>query len=306
MQVGKRPPISRGVTLIELAVVLALLGLVGSLIGGSLLRQQRFYRGAAELLGARENVRDAMEVLATDIRGLAVADTVRMMSDSAVEFFANIGVALTCSNATPTELGLAGITGPRGNTFTALVASPDSGDLAVVYRAGSDSAAGAWERARIESFAPRSSASVCLDSTNFAMAEGAGGFLLTLAAPLTSRVPPATPIRVIRRARYSLYRAGDGEWYLGYRRCNAVGPSVCGAVQPLSGPYRAYTSDPDQTGLLFEYFDANGAPTTSPLDLARVRITARSESRHRILLERGEWRPADSATMSVAVRNHAP
>jgi len=298
--------ISRGATLIELAVVLALIGIVGSIIGGSLLRQERFYRGATELLGARENVRDAMEVLATDLRGLAVADTVRLMSDSAVEFFADIGVVSTCSSATGTALGLAGRSGSRGNTFTALLTAPDSGDLAVIYRAGSDTAGPSWERARIESFASRSVATVCPEPTAFAVGEGGSGFLLTLAAPLTSPVPAGTPIRVIRRGRYSIYRAGDGGWYLGYRRCNALGPSVCGAVQPLSGPYRPYSSDRSQTGLLFEYFDGGDAPAASALDLARVRITARSESRQRILLEGRQWKPADSATVSIAVRNRAP
>lgn len=293
---------SRGVTLIELAVVLALLGIVGSVIGGSLLRQQRFYRGATELLGTRENVRDAIEVLATDIRGLAVADTVRVMSDSAIEFFANIGVALTCSSA-GTELMLAGTAGSRRSTFTAFLNPPDSGDLAVIYRKGTDSAGPTWERARIVSFASGSLTSICPDSNAFAVGDGARGFLLTLAAPSTPGVSAGTPIRVIRRARYSLYRAGDGEWYLGYRRCNAIGLPGCGAVQPLSGPYRPYSSDPDRTGLLFEYFDANGARTTSPLELARIRITARSESRQRIFLDRREWHPTDSATTSIAVRN---
>jgi Tfp pilus assembly protein PilW len=67
-----------GVTLAELAVVLALIGLLGSAIGVTLLRQQRFYRGTAELLHAREGVRDAMELLSTDLRGMSVADTVRL------------------------------------------------------------------------------------------------------------------------------------------------------------------------------------------------------------------------------------
>lgn len=306
MRLEIAPRVSRGVTLIELAVVLGLLGLTGAIIGGSLLRQQRFYRGAGELLGARENVRDAMEVLGADLQGMVIADTARVMSDSAVELFANVGVAVTCANAAGTELGLAGSSGPRGNTYTAFVTTPDSGDLAVIYRAGDDSVPQTWERARIASFAARSLAFVCPDSSSFAAGEAGKGFQLTLAAPLAFSIPAGTPVRVIRRVRYSLYRAGDSEWYLGYRRCNALGSSVCGAVQPLSGPYRPYSPDASRTGLLFEYFDANGAPTTSALDLARVRITARSESRHRILIDAGQWRPADSATVSIAVRNRTP
>jgi len=301
---GERSP--RGVTLIELAVVLALLGIVGSIIGTCLLRQQRFYRGAGELLGARENVRDAMEVISTDIRGLAVADTVRALGDSAIEFFANIGGAVVCSNVIGAEVGLAGSSGPRGNTLTALVSAPDSGDLAVIYRAGNDTVAPGWERARIASFTPRSLTTICPDSSAFAVGVGGQGFLLTLATPLTSGVAAGNPVRFIRRSRYSLYRAGDGEWYLGYRRCNAIGPSVCGAVQPLSGPYRAYGSDSTASGMRFEYFNGRGEPTTSAAELARVTITARSESRHRIPIDGRQWRPADSATVSIAVRNRAP
>ncbi|PYO46441.1 MAG: hypothetical protein DMD72_12805, partial [Gemmatimonadetes bacterium] len=48
----------RGFSLLELVVVLALLGVVGATIASLLLRQQRFYRSASELLYAREGVRD--------------------------------------------------------------------------------------------------------------------------------------------------------------------------------------------------------------------------------------------------------
>jgi hypothetical protein len=115
-------------------------------------------------------------------------------------------------------------------------------------------------------------------------------------------------VRFIRRGRYSLYRASDGDWYLGYRRCNALGSSVCGAIQPLSGPYRRYSSDPAATGLLFEYFDANGnrlGAGSSPLELARVDVTARAESRHHLIVEGRQSTPGDSATMSIAIRNRS-
>jgi len=51
---------------------------------------------AAELHYVRENVRDAMEVLSTDIRGMSLADTVRLGADSAIDFFANIGSSVVC------------------------------------------------------------------------------------------------------------------------------------------------------------------------------------------------------------------
>ncbi len=288
-------PERHGFSLLELVVVLVMLGLVGSTIGSLLLRQQRFYRAASELLYAREGVRDALEVLATDIRGIAVADTVRLLADSAIEVFSGIGSSVVCERTSDTELGL-----PRnfgsGNTLTSLLTDPDSGDLALVYR---DSALDGtnWERHRITGFATRTAAATC------------PGFHLTLAAPLSSDIHTGAPVRFIRRGRYSLYRASDGEWYLGYRHCNALGISACGSIQPLSGPYRAYSSDAGVTGLLFEYFDARGERLTaasSPLELARVDVTTRAASRQRIIVEQNATNPGDSGTVSIAIRNRAP
>ena len=294
-----------GFTLLELAIVLGILGVVGSAIGLTLLRQQRFYRGTEELVGAREGVRDAIEILSADVRGMSIADTTRLLADSALEIFASVGTSVVCQ-ITGEEIELPPAISPRGNTFTALITQPDTGDLALFLRdtAGTGNL---WERHRIAAFSARSRATTCPPSTGFAAAYDATGtaFVVVLAESLSVHVHRGAPVRFIRRGRYSLYRSSDG-WYLGYRRCNALGPSVCGAIQPLSGPYRAYSSNPRSTGLLFEFFDGAGVRLlsgSSSLTLARVDITARSESRQRIVVEGRSWMPADSATVSIGVRN---
>jgi hypothetical protein len=289
-----------GATIAELAVVLALIGLLGSAIGVTLLRQQRFYRGTAELLHAREGVRDAMELLSTDLRGMSVADTVRLLADSAIEFFANIGSSVVCNTAAGVSAGLPGRSPGRGNALTSFLILPDTGDVAVFHRDSLDGAS-EWERHHITGFAARSLAVACAESD----ATGSG-FLVELSTPLSAHVKRGSPVRFVRRGRYSLYHASDGRWYLGYRRCNAVGASSCGAIQPLSGPYSDYKSDSGNTGLLFEYFDASGNRLTqasSPLAIARVDISARAESRHRIIVGNRVSAPGDSATVSIAIRN---
>ena len=297
-------------TLIELAVVLALLGVIGSAMGMLLLRQQRFYRGASELLYAREGVRDAMEVLASDLRGIGAGDTVRLMTDTAIEVFAPIGASVVCQVVGGLDVGLPAAF-PSGNTLTAFLVQPDTGDLALFYREADDNGSH-WERHRIRGFVSRSLASTCPTSSGLVrdedVAGGRQGYQISLEYPLGGAVRPGAPVRFIRRGRYSLYRASDGEWYLGYRRCNAIGASVCGAVQPLSGPYRGYNGDRGATGLLFEYFDAVGArldASASMPDLARVDITARAESRQRLAIGSRSFTPADSATMTIAIRNKA-
>ena len=301
----------RGFTLIEVAVVLLVLGLVGGTIGLTLLRQQRFYRGATELLYAREGVRDAIDLLSTDIRGMATADTARLLADSAIEMFASFGSSVVCQ-VSPEGVGLRGAVPPPGNTLTAFATQPDTGDLAVFYRDSIETGS-QWERHRIAAFSSRALATTCPASTGLSSAEepgaGATGFLLTLSTPLSSHVVRGAPVRFIRRGRYSLYRAGDGDSYLGYRRCNALGPPACGSIQPLSGPYRAYNPNPGSTGLLFEYFDVRGdrlGAGASPSMLARVDITVRAESGQRVIIEGRPRATGDSATVSVWVRNGSP
>jgi prepilin-type N-terminal cleavage/methylation domain-containing protein len=308
---GRKPAHTHnGFTLIELTVVLAIVGIIGSVIGVTLVRQQRFYRTASELLYARAGVRDAIEVLATDIRGMAVADTVRLLADSAIEMFASIGSSVACHRQDTIEIGLPAAF-LRGNTLTSLLTQPDTGDLALFYRDLVENGSH-WERHRISGFSSTAPGMSCPVGSAFETPGGAvtgKGFVVTLTNPLSEHVVPGAPVRFIRRGRYSLYRASDGEWYLGYRRCNAVGASVCGAIQPLSGPYRAHSTDPQLTGLRFEYFDAGGSrleATASPLLLARVSVTARAESGQRLVIEDHARRPADSGTVSIAVRNRTP
>ena len=236
---------TRGFTLIELAVVILILGVAGAAIGMTLLRQQRFYRGASELMYARQGVRDAMEVLSTDIRGLSFADTVRILADSAMELFANIGSSVVCQSM-GSEVGLPGAVSSPGNTLSAFLFEPDTGDIALFYRDLAESIGGdstdsgsRWERHRIHGFSSRVLANACPEATGLAPSDGSSGngstgFVVTLESPLSEHVGAGAPVRFVRRGRYSLYKASDGDWYLGYRRCNAQGPRVCGVVDRKS------------------------------------------------------------------------
>lgn len=293
----------RGAAFLELLVVLALASLIGSIIGMTLRRQQQFYRRAAESGFVRESVRDAMDVLSTDIRQMSIADTVRLMADSSMEFFSTIGTSVVCV-AAGNEIGLPPVH-ESGNSLGSFLTLPDTGDLAVFYADSS----GRWERYRIAAVSPRSLSNSCPVATGYSsqsdLDAGSAALVLTLAQPLAEGIKAGAPIRFLRRARYSLYRAADGDWYLGYRRCNAIGSSVCGAIQPLSGPYRAYNAEPRSSGLVFEYFDSVGQRVggASSLALARVDITARAESEAAAAIDGLAARIADSATVTVSVRN---
>ena len=298
-----------GVSLAELVVVVALAGVVGGAVTLTINRQQLFYRGVSDLHYAREGVRDAMAVMSTDIRAMSVSDTVRLRADSAIEFFAGIGSSVVCQS-TGNQIGLPA-RHPEASSLSAFLVEPDTGDIAAFYTRSAEGREG-WERHRIAGFSSRALATSCPPSSGFSaqrdLDAAMTGFVVTLSDLLPGGIKAGVPVRFLRRARYSLYRASDGHWYLGYRRCNAVGASTCGPVQPLSGPYSPYSTDPGATGFDFEYFDARGhplAPSDSPLMLARVDITARSERSQGAATHGQMERIAEASTISVAVRNGA-
>jgi type II secretory pathway pseudopilin PulG len=294
-----------GASLIEILAVLAITGIVATAIAQTLIRQQRLYRVTSEQIDTRRSVRDALDVLSQEIRNTSASDTVRLISDSAVEVFSTIGSSVACTTLGASDLGLAP-PATSGIGATSWITEPDSGDFALIYRSAGGSP-GNWERYRIKSLGTRVTSTACpsMSGPSSGFNSSSSSYVLTLATP-----PPAiragSPVRFLRRSRYSLYRSSDGKWYLGYRRCNALGPSVCGSIQPLSGYYRAYSSDTTKTGLLFRYFDAAGAQFSSgsdPTRLARIQITARAVSAVTVTLDGSARSSGDSGVVTAALRN---
>lgn len=303
----------RAFTLPELLVSVAIAGIVATAITTTLVRQQRFYSAAADVLDVRTQLRDAADVLASDIRGAAVASYgVPLMADSAIELFASIGTSIACSAPSGTVIALAPSVLANGNTLTSLLVTPDTGDLAAVYSIPSGNIDSArWETRRVTSFTSRSLSSTCPASTGFTTvadaAAGATGYQLTLSSSPGTSIRKGAPIRFLRRARYSIYKSSDGKWYLGYRRCSVEGPPSCSAIQPLSGPYRSYGSRGTESGLSFRYYDVKGAelsPGSSGVSVARVDIVIRGESSKRVRLAGDAQRTfRDSTIVTVSPRN---
>jgi len=299
-----------GFTLVELIIGIALGGGVAALIGMTLVRQQRFHSAATEMLDVRSQLRDAADVLAADIRGAAVSPHgLPVMTDSAIEMLTTIATSVACTDPVGATVGLPPRTIASGTTLTSILLTPDSGDVAMVYGfPGGIPDSGRWETLAVSAFASRALATACPESSGFTTAADAGpGFVVTFAAPPSAAVRKGAPIHFLRRARWSLYRSSDNRWYLGYRRCNAIGPPGCAAVQPVSGPYRRYSGSSEVTGLSFRYYDATGgelAAGSASDAVARVDIVLRGETAKAVSLA-GDARSTyrDSAIVSVSPRN---
>jgi prepilin-type N-terminal cleavage/methylation domain-containing protein len=305
-----------GFSLIELIVAITLAGMLGAAIMMTLRRQERLYSASSEMLRVRGQLRDATDVLVSDIRGSATARYgLPLMTDSALELFTSIGGSVVCSPSSGRTLFLPPTRLSSGTSLTSLLALPDTGDLALVYsvRGGNPDSA-QWMEFRIAAFAARSLGASCPPSTGFTSSldatAGRTGYALTLASTPVEALRKGAPVRFLRRGRYSLYRSSDGDWYLGYRRCNAIGQSACSTIQPVSGPYLPYGGGaPNDAGLAFHYFDAAGneiVDASLSAAVARIDVVLRGETMRAVSLAGdARTRYRDSAVVAVSPRNRA-
>jgi prepilin-type N-terminal cleavage/methylation domain-containing protein len=297
----------RGFTVAELLVATAVAGIATAMMTVTLVRQQRFFSAADEILGVRSQLRDAADILVSDIRSASVSNYgLPVMTDTAFEMYSVIAASVVCIAPTSTSLGLPSLNLASGATLTAMLAQPDTGDIASIYNSDSST----WDNYRIAAFAIRSLATTCPSSTGFTtLADAAPGYQLTLAAVPGVPVKPGSIVHFVRRARYSFYRSSDNSWYLGYRRCSTSPPFACSAIQPVSGPYRPYRPS-GGGGISFRYRDRYGAEIATVAQsraLARIDIVLRGETASAVALTgdaRTIWR--DSTTVSVSPRNRSP
>lgn len=291
-----------GFTMVELTVSLVLLALVVALALNTLSSHQKVFRGMRQKILVNEQIRDGESAVATDLRGTSPGDTLRLLSDSAVEFFATVGSSVVCAEPAGQMLSLVPADLSSGLYLSSIPVAPDTGDLLSVY-SEPDSISGdrRWLRFRIASVTAVSASSACPASSGFTAAPDLtrSSYRISAVGDL-SAVAAGAPVRIIRRGRYSLYRSSDGEWYLGYKRCNAVATG-CGTVQPVSGPYMPF-SPATGGGIRFRFLDSLGGvvPATRPLDVVAIEIILRAEVSETGRVS-GRW--MDSVLVSVTLRN---
>ena len=277
----------RGVTAIELAVTLCLLGLVLALLArraASLERWQRALQASRQQAWA---ARQTLDVLAAQLAPIAGGDIApQAASDSAVEAQAFVGTAVACMQGD--ELRVASDAVADGPALASFVTPPRAGDrLFALDERGAP--AERWVERTVTRVV--SGGGACLF-----VARG-DGLVLALDAPLPMAGSAVVAVRVARRTRFSLYLSGDGLWYLGLREWNADASRFAG-IQPVAGPLSAYRANSDRSGLRLTYLDAAGRPLALPLALADsiggVEIAARSEP------------GAFAARLAVVVRDARP
>ncbi len=304
-----------GFTLAELMLVVALLGLVVGATMTVLVRQQQFYRSAGQISGVREQLRQAIGAITTDLRGVSPLDgDFYAISDKSVEFRAVTGSAIICQITSATQFLIPPLQLGNGNTLTVWSTMPVAGDSLFVFDDSVNVGPNddAWKALSISSITAVTGASGCPVASGFVQLADTGRASYRITVPAARALPPTvltgSPIRFFRRVHYELYQATDGGWYLGWFDCLAGRSPACNALQPLAGPYRPYSSAaPGTSGLLFSYYDSTGtaltASTSNGPKVARVRISVRGQAQQVDVSGMPEGTYNDSLVMDVGVRN---
>jgi hypothetical protein len=175
-----------------------------------------------------------------------------------------------------------------GAPLTWVGTQPEQGDTLLVL--ATDSTLGdAWDR-HVLTGAPANAGSCPTTSgLTTSSAEASAALTLSLSAPLDTAIAPGALVRVVRRARYELYRASDSRWYLGYLDCLSSRATPCNVVQPVAGPFAP-------AGVRLAYLDRGGAPTADPWRVARIDVLAIAE-------RRSSPSVLDSLATTIALRN---
>lgn len=277
-------------------------GVALALIAVISVRQQRLYADLADRAALNGQLRQASALLPIELRGASSGGgDFREARDTALELRSSIATAVVCDT-----LGGSIILSPASSgatTFAGYLTAIAPGDTAWLLERGDT--ADAWTPYAV--------------SSTSSVASGACGPLgprLSAAARTSSRVAirlsiagpianlTGSVLRVTRPVRYSLYRGGDGRWYLGQRDWN-VASLRFNSIQPVSGPFASAAL----RGLVFQYADSTGAvvptPVSDPRAIALIGVDLRGQSRNvmRAFTGQAQGKSTDSVHLAVWLRN---
>jgi prepilin-type N-terminal cleavage/methylation domain-containing protein len=305
----------RGLTLLELLISLVLVGLMGGLIIGFLLKQERFYAGANEILQTRTQVRQASVMLPSDLRAISSpSGDIYAMTDTSIEFRSTFGSSYLCSSdKVNSKIIFPPLKLAKGSQFTSWTTMPAVNDSLALYDDGATTSANDdnWLLYKITAITlvVSNAAPGCLSATGMMKSTDVGGlnpsYNFTITPTQSATVSTGAAVRFFKRVHYSLYRAADGQWYLGYYDCRTSRVPVCNTIAPIAGPLRPYIAgQPQQAGLRFTYYDNTGTVTANKLAVSRISILLQGEGAKTIQLAGGS--PVtfrDSLRIEVGLRN---
>ena len=294
----------RGVSLAELVVVLALLGIAAATVGRIGVAQQAHYRDFAGRLHARFILREGSALLAAELRGMSPAAGdlyAGEMRDASLAFRSTVTAFVLCDAAVPGTQSLDVIAPDVSDGLSAGAPpqiTPSAGDSLWLYDSGPD-ISGADDR--WVSFLITAVDGVRRTCSSQVPAVEHDAFRLTLSAAVHAATEQHAPVRLFRRVRYALYAGADGLWYLGFSDCRpVVRDPACAPLQPVAGPYAPHSvaNGGARSGLLLRYLDRQGRATADAGAVAMIELTLRARPR-----DAGRFAREDVERQTIALRN---
>ena len=268
----------RGVTLPGVLIGLSLTALVLALLGSAMVTLLRQAHRQHDRTQARAQLAHGAAVLGAELRTVTAAPSatdvgdVLLVADTALEVRAAVGGgAAGAAAGDVVELVEAAAAGSPFVSWWADAPQPE--DLVHVHDEGATPriADDAW-LARVVVDVERGGGACAVGPLSRWTSTG---LRLRLAGPpLPPTLGAGAPVRVTRRRRYVLYRAGDGTWQLGQRAWSGGVASL----QPVAGPLSPATAmDPGVSVGAFagDGTPVGGVPPSAPV--ARLRVVLRAE-----------------------------
>jgi hypothetical protein len=316
-------------TLVEIVVALVLLGIISSVLMRVIMRQQRFYQGANEIMTQRGQLRQATTVLPVDLRSLSsVGGDIVSVSDSMIDFRVNVGTGIVCSIVDGAKVALPPLDLANKQALTVWFGGkePEGNESVVVYIYNDSSSLGneddVWQQFRLK--AVHQDATKCPGPDFMGVGDlGKNRPILELTStapddlvtggPISQYIRVGAPVRLVRRVRYGLYKAGDSKWYLGYSEFDR-GLGTFKQLDAVSGPYEPNASSSGvASGVAFRFYDvdgneiASGAGASDIARIARVGLIVRGRTEGTVraggLQNGAEQQYRDSLAVSVMLRN---
>lgn len=250
MMSRRRPPCSRGYTLVEVLVAMTLMGIVVAGMLKALTVQKKFYARQARILDARHAMRASATILASELRELSAAggDIYALAPDS-VALRSTVAFGVICN----VDVG----GGRLSLTHTTGHFRLEGQDSALVFVEGTtvfdDDSWRALPVTGIMAVGP-----TCGSGQKPERVVSLSGNL--------AGVTVGSPVRVFRPYVYGLFQMND-RWWLG-RRSGSAGSTYI----PVAGPL----APPASQGLVLTYQDSLGLPTANRNEVTRVEIKIRA------------------------------
>jgi len=291
-----------GFSLGELLATMTLLGILGTIVANLMLGQQRFYHRQSEQVGMRRELRTAMSLVPSDLRGVSSSGgDLLAFSPTSITFRNTLGASIVCAKPNNSTMDLPPLNTAR-NILTSWYAEPKVGDSVFAFNEGMLRGAedDSWTGLRITAITK--DAAFCPGSpfTDAVLDANKPRWRVTVSPVIPDSVKIGAGIRFERSTRYTLTSSASNRYYLS--RAEYI-TGAWTAPTPVSGPYDP--PDPTSSGIKFRFFDSTGVEITNVAN-------AKSVSRIDVLLRTlGASTPGntnttstkDSLKLRIALRN---